>query len=737
MNTEQTPTGPRDLADPALYFNRELSWLAFNARVLAEAQSRHWPLLERVKFLGIYWSNLDEFFMIRVSGLHEQLEAALMDTTPDGMTPRDQLTRIGQIVREQGELAAKLLRDDLMPALAERGIHIRNWRDLGPVVQRAARQYFRRSVFPVLTPLAVDPGHPFPFLSNLSLSLAVEARDPDDKERRFARVKVPESLPRFVPFAQFDPENAAAPSGGQADFLPLEQLIAANLDDLFPGMDILGCYPFRVTRDMDIDILEDEAHDLLSIVDREVRRRRFGACVRLEVDVGIPERIRKLLVEKLEIDDEDVYTSSTPLGLRALSAIAFLPRPDLRDPPFVSRHPEDLAEAPDPFAVIRRRDLLLHHPYDSFGAVLSFIRRAAEDPQVLAIKMTLYRAGANSEVVKALVHAAENGKQVAVSIELKARFDEANNIAWARTLERAGAHVFFGHAASKTHAKVALVVRQESDGLRRYVHLSTGNYNATTARLYTDVGILTANPEIGEDASELFNGLSGFSKQPRYRRLAVAPVGMIEAIIAKIDDQAARARAGGKGYVFAKLNALVDVRVIQALYRASQAGATIELCVRGICCLRPGVQGVSENIRVFSIMGRFLEHERMFLFGTAETEQIFLSSADWMPRNLLRRVEVMFPVEAPALREQLHRETIEPALADNAHAYDMRADGSYLQRSPPAGEAPRSAQAIALERTVGQAPPPEAPPAPPPTPATPGRRERPPRPPRGEPVETA
>jgi polyphosphate kinase len=735
MTTGKHDTAPRDLADPALYFNRELSWLAFNARVLAEAQSRHWPPLERVKFLAIYWSNLDEFFMIRVSGLHEQLEAALIDTTPDGMTPRDQLTRIGQIVREQSDVAARLLRGDLLPALAERGIHLRNWKDLGPVIQRAARQYFRRSVFPVLTPLAVDPGHPFPFLSNLSLSLAVEARDPDSKERRFARVKVPESLPRFVPFAHFDPESAAPAAGAPTDFLPLEQLIAANLDDLFPGMEILGCYPFRVTRDMDIDILEDEAHDLLSIVDREVRRRRFGACVRLEVDVGIPDRIRKLLVEKLEIDDEDVYSSATPLGLAALSAIAFLPRPDLRDPPFVARHPEDLAEDPDPFTAIRRRDLLLHHPYDSFSAVLAFIRRAADDPQVLAIKMTLYRAGANSEVVKALVHAAENGKQVAVSIELKARFDEANNITWARTLERAGAHVFFGHAASKTHAKVALVVRQENDGLRRYVHLSTGNYNAATARVYTDIGLLTANPEIGEDASELFNGLSGFSKQPRYRRLAVAPTGMIEAIIAKIDEQAARARAGRKGYVFAKLNALVDVRVIQALYRASQAGTTIDLCVRGICCLRPGIPGVSENIRVFSIVGRFLEHERMFSFGTGEDASIYLSSADWMPRNLMRRVEVMFPVDAPALREQLRRETIEPALADNAQAYDMQADGTYVRRVPPAGETPRAAQASVLERSVGQPPPPEPAPAPASTP--PPSRERTPRPPRGEPVETA
>ena len=692
-----------DLADPALYFNRELAWLAFNERVLGEAESKAWPLLERVKFLAIYWSNLDEFFMIRVSGLHEQLEAALLDTSPDRVTPREQLTRIGQIVRRHSDAAAKLLADDLIPALAERGIHIRDWKSLDGDSKRAARQYFRRAVFPVLTPLAVDPGHPFPFLSNLSLSLAVEARDPDTKDRRFARVKVPESLPRFVPFASFEPpatpaEGATTPPN--ADFLPLEQLMAANLDDLFPGMEILGCYPFRITRDMDIEILEEEAHDLLSIVDREVRRRRFGACVRLEIDVGIPDRIRRLLLEKLEIDEEDVYPSSTPLGMGSLMSIASLARPDLRDPPFVARVPE-LADAPDPFAFIRQRDLLLHHPYDSFSLVLDFIRRAATDPHVLAIKMTLYRAGSNSEVVRALVQAAENGKQVAVSIEIKARFDEANNIAWARTLERAGAHVFFGHAASKTHAKVTLVVRQESDGLRRYVHLATGNYNASTARLYTDCGLLTANADIGEDASELFNGLSGFSKKPRYRKLAVAPIGLAEALLARIDEQAERAAVGGKGYIFAKMNALVDVRIIQALYRASAAGVTIDLVVRGVCCLRPGVPGVSENIRVTSIVGRFLEHERVFQFGVAGEEQMFMSSADWMPRNLIRRVEVMFPVEAPALREQVRHEVIEPALADTAYAYDMHADGSYARRTPAPDVEPRAAQVIVLERTVG------------------------------------
>jgi polyphosphate kinase len=733
----KSAAAPRDLADPALYFNRELSWLAFNERVLDQARATHWPLLERVKFLSIYFSNLDEFFMIRVSGLHEQLDAALPVTTSDGLSPREQLTRIGHIVRAQEEAAAKLFSEDLVPGLAAQGLHICDWKSLDADQRRAARQYFRRSVFPVLTPLAVDPGHPFPFLSNLSLSLAVEARDPETKDRRFARVKVPESLPRFVPVSTFeaapqgDGVSASAPAS-QSAFLPLEQLIAANLDDLFPGMEILGCYPFRVTRDMDIDILEDEAHDLLSIVDREVRQRRFGACVRLEVDVGIPERIRRLLVEKLELGEEDVYASPVPLGLATLMSLATLARPELRDAPFASRVPEELAEASDVFAVIRQKDRLLHHPYDSFTVVQDFVRRAAADPHVLAIKMTLYRTGTNSEIVRALVQAAENGKQVAVSIEIKARFDEANNIAWARTLERAGAHVFFGHAASKTHAKVTLVVRQETDGVRRYVHLSTGNYNAGTSRIYTDIGLLSANQELGDDVSELFNSLSGFSKKSRYRKLAVAPTGMIEALLARIEEQAARAQSGGTGYIFAKMNALVDVRVIQALYRASAAGVKIDLLVRGVCCLRPGVPGVSENIRVFSIVGRFLEHERVFLFGLPGEEQMYLSSADWMPRNLHRRVEVMFPVEAAALREQIRREVIEPAFVDTAYAYDMMADGTYARRVPRDGEPARAAQAEVLERTLGRpadearAVAPAAAAAPPAAPAArPGRASRP------------
>jgi polyphosphate kinase len=704
VESVQTPVA--DLVNPALYINRETSWLAFNARVLDQALDVRWPLLERLKFLAIYSSNLDEFFMIRVSGLHEQLEAAaLVEASPDGLSAREQLTRIGQIIRGQLDTAATLLADDLLPALAARGIRIHDWSALDADTRKQARKYFRRSVFPVVTPLAVDPGHPFPFLSNLSLSLAVEARDPETKERKFARIKVPEILPRFVPFETFDAgRTAAAAADGAHDFLPLEQLLAANLDALFPGMEILGTYPFRVTRDMDYDILEDEAHDLLSIVDREIRRRRFGACVRLEVAAGIPDRVRRLLIEKLSIDEEDVYTATGPLGLRALMALTGLPRADLRDPPFVARLPGELGENADMFALIRKGDLLLHHPYDSFGPVLSFLRQAAEDPDVLAIKMTLYRTGANAEVVRLLIRAAENHKQVAVSVEIKARFDEENNIAWARALERAGAHVFFGHAELKTHAKAALVVRREGDGLRRYVHLGTGNYNEATSRLYTDLGLFTADPEFGEDLSEFFNGLSGFSKKAHHRKLAVAPTALSDAILARIEAQAERALAGQPAAIFAKLNALVDVRVIQALYRASSAGVPITLCVRGVCCLRPGIPGVSENIRVMSILGRFLEHERVFVFGAPGQapgeEEFFLSSADWMPRNLHRRVEIMFPVESPKLREQIRQEVVAPALADNAFAYDMKADGTYVRRVPPPGEPARGAQLEVFEGVV-------------------------------------
>lgn len=685
--------------DPSLYFNREISWLAFNERVLEEALDVRWPLLERLKFLTIFASNLDEFFMIRVSGLHEQLEARIGEKSPDGLTAVEQLTRIRRIVRTLAQRADKALLEDILPKLFDAGIRLQTWKSLGAETRRHAKAYFRRAVFPVLTPLAVDPGHPFPFLSNLSVSLAVEAKDPETGQRRFARIKVPEILPRFLPLHALAAGHRETRSDGRPmDFLPLEELICANLDALFPGVEIVGCHPFRVTRDMDMEIREDEAHDLLSIMDREIRRRKFGAVVRLEVSPGVPARIRKLLIEKLEIGPEDVYECPGPLGTAAFSSVVQIDRADLHDPPFTPEVPPELAEPENMFAEIARADILIRHPYESFSPVLEFLNQAAHDPDVLAIKMTLYRTGSNSRIVRSLIEAAENGKQVAVCIEIKARFDEENNIVWARTLERAGVHVFFGSAGMKIHAKVTLVVRREAEKIVRYVHLSTGNYNAATAKIYTDTGLFTADTRIGEDASEFFNALSGFSRKAQYRKLVAAPGELESFVLGKIEYQARRAREGKPSHIFAKLNTLLDSAVIRALYRASRAGVPIDLDVRGICCLRPNLPGVSETIRVFSIVGRFLEHDRVMIFGPPGEEEFYLSSADWMPRNFHRRVEILFPVEAEALREKIRREIVEPAMTDNCRARDLDAEGRYRRRHPARGEPPYDAQLSLLEK---------------------------------------
>jgi polyphosphate kinase len=666
------------------YVNRELSWLEFNRRVLDQAADSTRPLLERVKFVAIFGSNLDEFFMIRVSGLHEQLDDGAGVLTPDQMSTADQLAAIRASVQGEVARAADLLLRDLFPELTRQGIQIEKWGSLSEPMKHWAQRYFRESVFPLLTPLAVDPVHPFPFLSNLSLSLAVEAKDPVSGEHRFARIKVPESLPRFV--------TLGGTKGHKVHLLPLEELIAHSLDDLFPGIVIEDCHFFRVTRDMDIDILEEEASDLLSVVDRELRKRRFGAAVRLEVAPGLPDRVRRLLLDKLQLD---LYETKGLLGLSGLFGLAGIARPELKDPPLVARTTEG-AGVDDIFGAIANGDILLHHPYDSFGTVLEFLRAAAEHPDVLAIKMTLYRAGSHSETAAALVRAAERGKQVAVSVELKARFDEENNILWARALERAGAHVFYGAAGLKTHAKALLVVKREGHGLRRYVHLSTGNYNASTAKLYTDTGLLTCDPDFGSDATELFNALSGFSRTPAYRKLAVAPVTLRSTILAKIDAQIGLARASKPARIFAKLNALVDKQVIDALYRASAAGVAVDLVVRGVCCLRPGVPGLSENIRVRSLVGRFLEHERVLVFGAGGDAQYFLTSADWMPRNLDRRVELLFPVQSEAIQARLQREVLEPLERDNCRVYEMHADGTYIRRQPAAGAQPIDAQALNL-----------------------------------------
>jgi polyphosphate kinase len=677
MHDAILPPAHASTGDADQFFNRDLSWLDFDARVLDQARGRDVPLLSRVKFLAIFGSNLDEFFMVRVSGLFEQLEADDPVTWPDRLSVPEQLARIRARALELTTEAHRLLHQELIPALAAARIRILKWQDLTSLQVAEGRRHFRKDVFPLLTPLAFDVIAPFPFLSNLSMSLVIETSDPVTGERRMVRVKVPESMARFVPVGTVD--------GGQIDLLPLEELIAGNLSDLLPGLRIERFYPFRVTRDLDMEVLEDEHADLLSRIDRTIRQRRLGAAVRLEITPDMPATLRDVLVRKLELDDTDVYEHPGPLGLAGLFSIASLPRPDLQDPP----HVPVLAGAfwgPDPFAKIAAGDQLLHQPFASFEAVIELLRRAADDPDVLAIKMTLYRAGTNSEVVQSLIRAAENGKQVAVAIELKARFDEANNISWARAFGRSGVHAFFGTASLKVHAKVLLIVRRERGELVRYVHLGTGNYNASSAKIYTDLALFTRDEEIGEDACDLFNMLSSFSQPSSFRRLVVAPRFLRETLLQKIGEQAALARAGRAARLFAKVNSLVDEEVIRALYAASRAGVEIDLVVRGICCLRPGLPGVSERIRVRSLLGRFLEHERVYVFGPPGAEDFYIASADWMPRNLDRRVELMVPIQSEALRERIRRECMSPLTTHQGSIYELDATGTYrpVGRSPSA-----------------------------------------------------
>ncbi|MGH9367351.1 MAG: polyphosphate kinase 1, partial [Thermoanaerobaculia bacterium] len=674
----------------SLYFNREISWLAFNRRVLEEALDTSWPLLERLKFLSIVHSNLDEFFMIRVSGLHEQLEAAVTERSADGLSPHEQLRTIGEVVRTDLALASAALKDDLLPRLSECGIRVVSWTDIDAERRKELTAYFEGVVFPILTPLAFDPAHPFPFVSNLSLSLAVELAEKEEGRVFFARVKVPPSLPRFVPLPGNTPRSC--------EFLLLEDLVEAHLSQLFPGMKIRGASSFRVTRDADIEIREEEAGDLLRSVAENVRRRRFGAAIRLEVDARSPQTVRDLLRAQLELDAEDVYESAGPLAVSDCLAVQRLERPDLKDAPFLPAAGSLFARPGDSFETIRQRDVLLHLPYDSFDPVLGFLEDAAADPDVLAIKMTLYRTGSDSPIVAALTRAAENGKQVAVLVELQARFDEEKNIQWARSLERAGVHVAYGVEGLKTHAKIALVVRREGASMRRYVHIGTGNYNGVTSKIYTDLGLFTARADFGHDASQLFNFLTGFSKRTRYKRLTVAPFGLHEKVLSLIDREAQKAREGKPASIVAKMNSLVDPSAIRALYRASEAGVPVTLAVRGICCLRPGVPGVSDNIAVSSVVGRFLEHSRAFSFGVGEEEEIYISSADWMPRNFFRRVELMAPILDEKAKEKVRQEVFEPLEKDNSRARDLRSDGVYVRRTPSAGETPFDAQQGLIDR---------------------------------------
>ena len=691
------PSAPAPSGAPVTpLLNRELSWLEFNDRVLDEAYDERWPLLERLKFLCISETNLDEFFMIRVAGVLDQVLSEKVEPGDDRLSPADLLAKIREVVLKMETRQSRCLRQDLLPKLSAAGISILSWSDLPEEQREAASAWFRRNVLPVLTPLAVDPGHPFPFLSNLSINLAVEVKNPETGEVKFARVKAPAALPRFVPLREaVEGKKKIRPE--KAEFLLLESLIQANLPELFPGLEIVSSHIFRVTRDADIEIQEDEASDLLATIEQEVRRRRFGAVVRLEVAPKTPKRVRKLLVKQLEVAEGDVYEVEGPLGPGDLMSLLKLDRRELKDPPFTPALPPALISADASiFAAIRAGDILLHHPYDSFGPVVEMIERAADDTKTLAIKMTLYRAGAESPIIPALIRAAENGKQVAVLVELKARFDEENNIGWAKALEQAGVHVVYGVLGLKTHGKIALVVRREKDEIRRYVHLGTGNYNPTTARIYTDFGLLTCRPEFGEDATKLFNTLTGIAGRVTYQRLVTAPKDMHRATLDWIARETAHARAGRPAGIRAKMNALVDSRVIAALYEASQAGVAIDLGVRGICCLRPGVPGVSERIRVHSVVGRFLEHSRVFAFENGGDRQVFLSSADWMPRNFFRRVEIAFPVEDSELARRVTA-ALDLTLSDNVRARDLRSDGSYERRKPAADETAVDSQSAFLE----------------------------------------
>ncbi len=684
------------LDDPALYLNRELSWLEFNRRVLAQATDARVPLLERLRFLSIFASNLDEFFQVRVAGLKRQQAAGLQSRTADGRTPSEQLDAIVGRVHPMVEASAGILHEQLVPLLARNGVALISASDVSQQERAKLDEWFTANVFPVLTPLAVDPGHPFPYISNLSLSLAVTVRDERTGQRHFARVKVPapEVLPRFVPLS----------TGG--GYVPLEEIVSGNLGRLFPGMEVVEAYPFRVTRNSDLELEEDEAEDLLLAIEQELRRRRFGAVVRLELAEGTPERVVALLQEELDVTETDTYHVAGLLGQANLSELADLDRPRLHWPPWTPvPHPRlspgrlgvggrefdnELDEPqPDVFSVIREGDLLVHHPYDSFEATVEcFIIAASEDPGVLAIKQTLYRTAGDSPIVHSLIRAAERGKQVVALVELKARFDEEANISWARALERAGVHVVYGLVGLKTHSKTLLVVRREAGGIRRYVHIGTGNYHGTTASTYTDLGLFSADPDLGADLTDLFNFLTGYARQDTYRELLVAPLSLRTRITELIHREIELHSPERPGLIRAKLNAVLDADLIAELYAAARAGVRVDLVVRGICALRPGVPGVSDRIRVVSIVGRFLEHARILQFGS---DDLFIGSADWMPRNLDRRVEAMTPIRDPALAEQL-RGILDLELSDNVQAWTLDGDGSWTRRSPGDGEEPINSQ---------------------------------------------
>lgn len=688
------PHPDAEFDNPELYINRELGLLAFQRRVLEEAEDPNNPLLERAKFLGILGSNLDEFFMVRVAGLAAQVEAGTMEVGPDGMSPRAQMVAIRRDVKRLLSEARKCL-DRLMPELAEKDIFVLDWADLTEPQLKRATKYFQDTIFPVLTPLAFDPGRPFPHISNLSLNLAVTIRDHSGLER-FARVKVPDSLPQLVPLSPGAKRDAKRNSKHKrTELVWLEQVIAANLPALFPGMEIVEAHPFHVTRDAEVAIKELEAEDLLETIEEGVKQRRFGSVIRLVVTPDMPGSMLEILINNLEIGPSEVYRNPRPLSLKRLYSLYTLDRPDLKDAPFVPATPPELVNLSDDddiFAVIRRADVYLHHPFDSFQPVIEFLRKAARDPNVLAIKICLYRTGRNSPIVEALLEAIEEGKQVASLVELKARFDEESNIEWAKALERAGVHVVYGLIGLKIHSKVALVVRQEQDRIARYVHISTGNYNAVTAHLYTDMGLFTADEDIADDVSNLYNYLTGYSYKSDYKKLLVSPVNARTRMGALIEREIHHAKAGRKARLIFKMNALVDPPMIRALYRASCAGVKIQLLVRGICCLRPGLAGVSENIEVHSIVGRFLEHSRVYYFLNGGEEDLYIGSADLMPRNIDHRVEVLTPIEDRKIVRHICDDVLAVYLADTAKTRQMTSTGTYVRKKPSEGKKPLNAQ---------------------------------------------
>ncbi len=675
-----------DLASPSLYINREISLLEFQRRVLEEALDEHNPLLERLKFLAIFGSNMDEFFMVRVSGIRKQVDAHIMEVFPDGLTPPEVLAATRKLSLELYGSAMQCLNKKILRRLDKAGIHLIDYHKLTESQSKKADDYFKEVVYPVLTPLALDPGHPFPHISNLSLNLAIAIKDKKGHEK-FARLKVPDTLTRLVPIKR---SSGGARKDGTIPyhhyFVWLEQVIMANLASLFPGLEIVAAYPFRIIRDADVEIQEIEADDLLETMQQSIRKRKFASVVKVEIYESMPDPIRELLIENLEIKQNDVYVLPAPLGLSSLWQLYNnVERHDLKFPiyhPVVPKLFKDAMLAGDIFEVIKQRNILLHQPYDSFHPVIDFLRAAARDPNVLAIKQTVYRVGPNAPVVDALLEAIERGKQVAVLVELKARFDEESNIGWARMLEQEGVHVVYGLVGLKVHCKVTMVVRKEGDGIRRYLHLGTGNYNAITSLVYEDLGLFTCDEEIASDITDLFNHLTGYSTRHDFRKLLVAPFNLRSGLEKLVRREIEHAQAGHKAHLIFKANAIVDRHFIDLLYEASQAGVKVDLLVRSMCCLKPGIKGVSDNVKVVSIVGRYLEHSRIYYFHNNGQEEIYLGSADLMERNLTHRVEVVFPVENPGHIRHLRENVLDVYLRDNSRARIMQSDGRYSRLRP-------------------------------------------------------